>query len=176
MGLESKLTIAKTVHHWFTTSDRMVGQSGTPTHLPSSHLPSAIKSESYLDILRLRHWIFHIFTIVHLIPHLIDHPVSIRQRNGLLPVIELGSSKHPHVQAMDKSECKKGHSRMLNFIKLINKENLFNYHAFLRYELFSSLNFGPVTDRRSDRQTDGQKAMHMSPSCISKGVLKNTVG
>ena len=37
---------------------------------------------------------------------------------------------------------------------------------FLGYELllFSSLNFGGVTDR--------QRAMHMSPPCISTGVLK----
>ena len=38
-----------------------------------------------------------------------------------------------------------------------------------RYELFSSLEFWS-----SDiRQTDGRKAMHMSPPCISTGVLKN---
>ncbi len=42
-------------------------------------------------------------------------------------------------------------------------------YTFLRYELTSSLNFGPVTDGRTDRQ----KAMHMSPPCISTGVLKN---
>ena len=41
---------------------------------------------------------------------------------------------------------------------------------FLRYELFSSLNFGHITDGRTDRP----KAMHMSPPCISTGVLKNT--
>ena len=34
---------------------------------------------------------------------------------------------------------------------------------------FLVLNFGPVTP---DRQTDGQKAMHKSPLCISTGVLK----
>ncbi len=39
---------------------------------------------------------------------------------------------------------------------------------FPRYELFSSVNFGPV----SDGQTDGQKAMHMSPLCISTDVIK----
>ncbi len=39
---------------------------------------------------------------------------------------------------------------------------------FLRYEIFSSLDFGPVTD--------GQKAMHMSPLCMSTGVLNNYVG
>ena len=33
------------------------------------------------------------------------------------------------------------------------------------------VNFGPVTDG----QTDGQKAMHMSPPCISTGVLKNQI-
>ncbi len=36
----------------------------------------------------------------------------------------------------------------------------------LRYELLSSLNFGQVIDKR----TDG--LMHMSPPCISTGVLK----
>ncbi len=75
--------------------DRMVGQSGTPNPLPSGHLPSAIKWESYLIHhtfavhigctlcyilwklvkVKLRHWTFQIFTLVHLIPHLIDHPV-----------------------------------------------------------------------------------------------------
>ncbi len=34
----------------------------------------------------------------------------------------------------------------------------------LRYELFSCLNFDQVTDRC--------KAMHMSPPCMSTGVLK----
>ena len=32
--------------------DRMVGQPGTPTPLPSRHLPSAIKSEPYLIYLQ----------------------------------------------------------------------------------------------------------------------------
>ena len=44
---------------------------------------------------------------------------------------------------------------------------------FLRYELFSSLNFGQITDGQTDRQTDRQKVMYMSPLCISTGVLKN---
>ena len=34
------------------------------------------------------------------------------------------------------------------------------------------MNFGPVTP---DRQTNRQKAMHMSPPCISTGVLKKEV-
>ncbi len=42
---------------------------------------------------------------------------------------------------------------------------------FKRYELLSSLNFGPVTDG----QTDGRKVMHMSPPCICTGVLKNFI-
>ena len=36
---------------------------------------------------------------------------------------------------------------------------------------WSSLNFGPVMDGRTYRW----KVMHMSPSCISTGVLKNQV-
>ncbi len=40
---------------------------------------------------------------------------------------------------------------------------------FLSSDFLSSLNFGPVTDRHPDRQ----KAMHMSPSCMCTGVLKN---
>ncbi len=34
---------------------------------------------------------------------------------------------------------------------------------------FCPVNYGPVTDR----QTDRQKALHMSPPCICTGVLKN---
>ena len=39
----------------------------------------------------------------------------------------------------------------------------------MRYKLWSSRNFRQVMYR----QTDGQKAMYMSPPCISTGVLKN---
>ena len=41
-------------------------------------------------------------------------------------------------------------------------------HKWFSGELFSSLNFGPVTDRRTDRQ----KAIYMSPQCKSTGLLK----
>ncbi len=37
---------------------------------------------------------------------------------------------------------------------------------FVRYKLFSSLNFGKVTDGQTD-------AMHMSPPNITRGVLTN---
>ncbi len=39
---------------------------------------------------------------------------------------------------------------------------------------FLVMNFGQATsDGRTDGRTDGQTAMHMSPLCISTGVLKN---
>ncbi len=50
---------------------------------------------------------------------------------------------------------------------------------FLRYELFSSLNFGPLTHigrryNESTNTTDGRtESDDMSPACISTGVLKN---
>ncbi len=46
--------------------------------------------------------------------------------------------------------------------------------CFLRYEIFSSELFSSHEFWSSDiGQTDRQKAMHMSPPCISTGVLKN---
>ncbi len=49
-----------------------------------------------------------------------------------------------------------------------------NMPAAWDMDYFLVLNFGPVTpDGQTDGQTDRQKAMHMSPPCISTGVLKN---
>ncbi len=47
----------------------------------------------------------------------------------------------------------------------------FQRYEFLSSDFWSSLNFGQVTDR----QTDIQKAMHMSPPCISTGVLNESI-
>ncbi len=50
----------------------------------------------------------------------------------------------------------------------------FDIHT-IDMKYFLVLSFGQVELWSSDtRQTDGQKAMHMSPPCISTGVLKNT--
>ncbi len=35
-----------------------------------------LKASNCLDIPKLRHWTFHFFTLVQLIPYLIDHPVT----------------------------------------------------------------------------------------------------
>ncbi len=41
---------------------------------------------------------------------------------------------------------------------------------------FGQVEFWSSDTRQTDRQTDGQKAMHMSPPCISTGVLKKGAG
>ncbi len=53
---------------------------------------------------------------------------------------------------------------------LIN--HTFYYNSFANrffqihsYNIFRDLNYYPVTDGRTDRRTDRQKAMHMSPPC-----------
>ncbi len=39
--------------------------------------------------------------------------------------------------------------------------------------IFGPMNYFLVTDRRTDGHTDGRKATHKSPPCISTGGLKN---
>ena len=55
----------------------------------------------------------------------------------------------------------------LDLVSFDSRFKLLAILYFLRYELLSSLNFGPVTD--------GCKAMHMSPLCRSTSALHDLV-